>query len=381
MRIGNTFAGGLVLASLWAVIAYADGTQQTERAVTMPTPLIHMTDLYQPPCDPDDHWDLATVYALAKSGRIQLLGVVLDYPLPPDAFGTAPSGAGEPAVQAVAQMNYITGLTVPAVLGASVSFEQVVEGDSKLTVSDAACLDFVVDTLRASPQPVAISVVGSCRNVALAAWKAPDVFREKCRGILLNAGTAMPNPDKPLYQEWNVSLDPDAYRHVFKIPCPVYWLPCFETPARFESARYGSYWSFKQGQVLPHLSQPVQNFLLYALNRSTEQRWLSVLRNSVDENALATQGGFLRNMWCTAGFLHAAGLSVTRKGDVVELSDLPPLDALYHFEPISVDLNENGIEEWKKAPAANGRFIIEVSDAKAYANYMPEALRALLAEL
>lgn len=31
----------------------------------MPVPLIHQTDLFRPHFDPDDHWDLACVFALA----------------------------------------------------------------------------------------------------------------------------------------------------------------------------------------------------------------------------------------------------------------------------------------------------------------------------
>ncbi len=34
-------------------------------------PVIHATDLYHFHCDPDDHWDLATVYALAYLDNIE----------------------------------------------------------------------------------------------------------------------------------------------------------------------------------------------------------------------------------------------------------------------------------------------------------------------
>ena len=33
-------------------------------------PVIHITDLHRPHVDPDDHWDLACVYALAYRGDI-----------------------------------------------------------------------------------------------------------------------------------------------------------------------------------------------------------------------------------------------------------------------------------------------------------------------
>ena len=42
--------------------------------------VVHQTDLYRPHQDPDDHWDLACQYALAKLGRQRLGGILLDYP-------------------------------------------------------------------------------------------------------------------------------------------------------------------------------------------------------------------------------------------------------------------------------------------------------------
>ena len=38
-------------------------------------PLIHITDMYHPPQDPDDHFDLATIAALPE---FDLQGVILD---------------------------------------------------------------------------------------------------------------------------------------------------------------------------------------------------------------------------------------------------------------------------------------------------------------
>jgi hypothetical protein len=37
-----------------------------------PVPMIHATDLFRPHCDPEDHWDLAIVFALAYLGRVDI---------------------------------------------------------------------------------------------------------------------------------------------------------------------------------------------------------------------------------------------------------------------------------------------------------------------
>ena len=74
-----------------------------------PIPLIHTTDLYNPPQDPDDHVDLATVHALPE---LDLQAVILD---PTRKF----LGELDPGFVPVAQMNYLTGRAVPVAAGPS----------------------------------------------------------------------------------------------------------------------------------------------------------------------------------------------------------------------------------------------------------------------
>ncbi|MGX9182146.1 hypothetical protein [Mesorhizobium sp. BHbdii] len=51
--------------------------------------LLHQTELFRPYADPDDHWDLACVYALAAAGLLDLGGVLVDVP-PEDLPGHSP---------------------------------------------------------------------------------------------------------------------------------------------------------------------------------------------------------------------------------------------------------------------------------------------------
>lgn len=46
----------------------------------MSIPVFHETDLFRPHEDPDDHWDLACQFALAKRGLIDFQGVLIDFP-------------------------------------------------------------------------------------------------------------------------------------------------------------------------------------------------------------------------------------------------------------------------------------------------------------
>lgn len=369
-----------------AVLLVAVGIAWVAAAQPAPVPLIHMTDLYHPHCDPDDHWDLATVYALAARQRVRLLGVVVDYPLRRDQGGALPPEVGDPAIQAIAQMNHITSQAVPMVVGSSRNFSQVPGEDGPLAGADRAGVDFLLNTLRTSPEPVAISVVGSCRDIALAGREAPELFREKCRAIYLNAGTGTVDSAKGANKEWNVVLDPAAYAQVFAIPCPVYWLPCFEDMTWAGKgqpfvARHGSYWRFKQGDVLPHLSREAQNFFLYPLSRGTNPKWMACLDAEVDAAALATHGGFDRNMWCTAGFLHLAGLTVKPSGELAEAGAVAAEEVAFRFQPVVLETSAEGVAQWERGDGPNKRFIIDVQDTAHYAERMTAALRALLSAL
>ena len=44
----------------------------------MANKLIHITDLYHPHADPDDHYDLAQVFGLEKLGKLEIMQVLID---------------------------------------------------------------------------------------------------------------------------------------------------------------------------------------------------------------------------------------------------------------------------------------------------------------
>ena len=314
-RIRGGIEGGVVAAILFASAAGRCACAEDAGAI----PTLHVTDLFRPPNDPDDHWDLTTQYALARRGKIGLCGILIDHP------PSAP--VRSPDLWAVAQMNYITGRAVPVMVG---SPRVPAEGEwgTAAAARDLAGVRAFLDRMRQAPRPVTVHVIGSCRDIALALRLEPNLFSNRCAAIYLNAGSGTPDPKQARRLEWNASLEPAAYAALFRAPCPVYWLPCFEVvhpaPADlFRAAEYGSFYRFRQGEILPCLSPRVQNYFLYMFGAggsgganaaSRDPPWLRHLTGPVDAEALAAQNRGERNMWCTAGFLHAAGLSVTGEG-------------------------------------------------------------------
>jgi hypothetical protein len=349
--------------------------------------LIHATDLFRPHADPDDHFDLATVFALAAQGRFELLAVMIDHP--PADFDR------DPDVLAVAQMNRITGLSVPVLTGSPRRLEPAETGRPE-NRQGAAGVMALLRIMRASPLPVAISIVGSCRDVALAGRLEPELFAAKCAGVYLNAGSGTPDRAKAARLEYNVGLDPASYAALFDLPCPLYWLPCFEvapgegTP--FASGEFGTYYRFPQKDVLPRLSPRLQNYFAFMFKQGESDKanqtevealrpnWLRYLEGPREEKLLERQGSQFRNMWSTAGFFHAAGLTVTGDGQFRERDDRAAAP-VHTFDPVRVRCGADGVTEWSPDPRSQSRFLFHVRDSGRYPAAMTAALSTLLGTL
>ena len=77
-------------------------------------PVIHQTDCLHHNAYPDDHWDLASQFALAYTGDIDLKGILIDYPPTADIAG---ADCGDPAIAAVNQLNFMCGQFAPVAVG------------------------------------------------------------------------------------------------------------------------------------------------------------------------------------------------------------------------------------------------------------------------
>jgi len=178
-----------------------------------------------------------------------------------------------------------------------------------------------------------------------------------------------------------VSLAALSYAAIFDIPCPIYWMPCFERMRSGQSVmEYGTHYQFLQREILPHLSPRVQNFFLYMLERKIDQNWLQSLQRPVDQEPLKKHGDLYRHMWCTGGFLHAAGRGVTTDGQIVPLAEMGDR-AVLSFDPISIRCSDRGVTEWKHDPGATNRYIFHVRDLQHYESAMTKALGTLLKNL
>jgi len=382
--IGSVAAG----AAAGLASACKSGAGPGKAAPKPKAALIHATDLFRPHIDPDDHFDLATVFALAAQGRFELQAVMIDHP--------PPGAAVDPDVQAVAQLARITGLAVPVLTGSPRRLDPA-EASLAENREATAAMRALLRLLRESPGPVMISIVGSSRDVALAGRLEPDLFKAKCAGVYLNAGSGTPDRAKAAQLEYNVNLDPVSYAAIFDLPCPVYWLPCFEVApgggVPWSVAEYGTFYRFLQKDLFSRLSPRLQNYFLFMLKQGESERerqteadalrpiWLRSLEGPPDAALLERQGGRWRNMWSTAGFFHAAGLAVTTAGAVGERGDTASDPPVFTLDPIRVRCGADGVTEWTPDSASRGRFIVHIRDKERYAAAMAAALGEVLGSL
>ncbi|MBQ8188115.1 MAG: hypothetical protein IJ037_14790 [Clostridia bacterium] len=336
--------------------------------------LIHITDLYHPHADPDDHFDLAQIFALAKKGDIELCQVIIDWP----AFDFH----GDPALAAVAQMNLLSGRNVPVTVGADIGR---LRGRPELwknaSPEDVKAADRILEILRNSDEKVYITIVGGCLDTAIALARDPDAFREKCAGIVLNAGSGTNTENL----EWNVNLGRVEYSAIFSAPCPIYWNPCFDN-IETGQGRYKTYWKFPMKRVFSEASSRLNAYFIYMLTKNPDGKYLRVLDQAVDETVLTEWGEADRNMWCTGSIFGIAGLTVSMDGEIHPADACA--DPVYSYEPIRVTCDGNGVTTWESLEGtgctddtAAPRYIFRINDEERYAEAMTKALAEILKQL
>ena len=244
--------------------------------------IIHSTDLFHPHADPDYHYDLASLFAIPE---FNIKGVILDM------GAEQAKGCGRPAVE---QMMHVTDRNAPYAIGLSRTLTSRADKALDQPAEFQGAVRMILSVLRDSQEKVVLFTTGSCRDVAAAFNREPELLKAKVRTVYFNIGRG---PNEP-QEECNVGYDPLAYQRIFESGLPIYWCPCFGKD-RFETL-----FEADQTTVVGSCSPVVQNFFDYCLTRSKADP-IAFLKSG--PHPLPTGP---RAMWCTAPMFHAAGRKI-----------------------------------------------------------------------
>ena len=328
-------------------------------------PVVYGTDLFHPHVDPDDHFDLATLFALPE---FDVRAILLDQ---------GDRQLQRPGAIPLRQMLRLTGRQVPFAVGLGRQLATPSDDGRAQSVEFQGAVDLLLKVLRESREPVTLIMAGSVRD-ACAAWnREPALLRQKVGRLYLNIGSAQ---DGRI--EYNVDLDPRAYAGLLRSGLPIYLCCCLPMKAGEPQSEFSTWWHFRQAEVLETAPKGLQAFFIYALQR---------LAPAELDPTKALETDLLpwrhlvwemdRNMWCTAPFLHAAGRTVRRVNGSWTCAQPPPAGAqaesIFTFVPARVEVDDSGkTKTLLNDPNPNVQ-LFKVTAPESYAAAMRDCLREL----
>ena len=339
--------------------------------VTRSVPVIYCTDLFHPHDDPDDHFDLATLYAMPE---LDIKGVVLDQ---------GRKQLERPGRIPVSQMNKITGRNVRAAMGLGDPLKRPDDQALDQPAQFQGAVELIVQTLRTSARPVCIAAAGSVRDLVCAFNREPGLCRTNVAMVLAFIGEASDGT----FQEYNVGLDPHAFVGLMRSGLPVYWVPCFDG-GLWQNRGHASFWRASQRSLLEGASPEVIQYFIYALEKETAEP-LAFLSRPIEPERQARLFAGTRNLWCAAVLGVMSGREVVfdgskwtsvlprSKGAAAVAGRTP----LFGFPEVEVSVSDAGVVTRGKGPGSHKVRRFEVRDSAQYEQGMVEATATLLSSL
>lgn len=332
-------------------------------------PVIYCTDLFHPHDDPDDHFDLAALYALSE---LNVTCIVLDQGV---------KQKEKPGRIPVSQLNWLSGRNVPVVPGLATPLRHPQDAGAEQPAEFQGGVEAILRTLREADRLVTIIAVGSLRDLAAAWNREPNLLRSKVGMLLLFIGEA----SDPEFREYNVGLDPAAFVAVMRSRLPVAWVPCFDGGVG-QNAGHASFWQASHADLLAHAPPPLIQYFIYALEHERAEP-AAFLEQPVNPDRQAKLFAQTRNLWCTAIFGAVAGRRVVERDGRFTSLPAPPDQprtlfadhGVFGFRGLYVEVGDNAIVRLSDKPEAAWIWQFEVRDRERYSRAMTEATAGLLA--
>ena len=353
----------------WLGLSLNNLAANTATAPLPRVPVIYCTDLFHPHDDPDDHFDLATLYALPE---LDVKCIVLDQ---------GDRQAKRPGRIPVSQLNHLTGRNVSCFAGLGAKLRSPEDGAFQQPAEFQGGVEAILRTLREADRLVTFIAVGSVRDIAAAWNREPNLMRSKVSRLVLFIGEA----SKADSREYNVALDPAAFVAVMRSGLPIAWVPCFDG-GLWQNAGHASFWQASQADLLAKAPPPLIQYFIYALEKETTDP-IAFLAQPVNPERQTRLFAPQRNLWCTAIFGAVAGRRVVeRDGHFVSeppaASERPTLGSnhgVFGFRGIGIEVGDDAAVRASDDPKAHWVWQFEVLDRERYARAMTEATAGLLA--
>jgi hypothetical protein len=339
----------IIILALWIDKVVLSAEQISGKSVAR-VPVIYCTDLFHPHDDPDDHFDLATVFAMPE---MDVKVIVLDQ---------GDKQLQRPGSIPVSQMNRITGLKVPAAIGLAKKLKSPQDKALDQSAEFQNGVAMILQTLRDSPVPVMIAAVGSVRDVVAAFNREPELFRAKVGKLMAFIGDA----SHPTFKEYNVELDPQAYIGLMRSGLPVWWVPCFDG-GLWQNKGHASFWKAKHGDILENAPPELIQFFIYALEKEKSDPF-AFLSLPVDAARKAKLFAGVRNLWCTALF------------DVMAWPEDKTENELFGFSKVELFVTENAVIQYGNGKDSHTVMRFEIRNQDKYAEAMTDATAKRLAK-
>jgi len=346
-------------------------------------PVIDITDLYHPPQDPGDNFDLIMPYALPE---IDLRAIILDAteefrhrvanPDRPEHWDHA--GPRDPGIIPVAQLNYIFGRDVPYGIG---PFRRMTSPDD--TLEDVPRFQqrgiaLILETLRASDEPVNVLSFGSARTLAAAYNREPEVLRSKVRRVYLSAGATSPE-----FPEWNILLDPHAIVCLLRSDLPIALYPCGTKDGACAYDRHNSFWLLPDLGFVAHMHPTLRRYLGFAFARAVRMDFLRALDQDLSEGEMQCTYARRHNVWETAVWADVADRRLVRHRDgrhgLVSATAVVPTDTILpnNLRPCTVQAPDDGFYSAALTDGPTNVLLYDRGDPYENETALREALPAL----
>ncbi|GAB5558712.1 MAG: hypothetical protein SynsKO_03590 [Synoicihabitans sp.] len=350
-------------------------------AATPRVPLVHITDLYHPAQDPDDQFDLATVLALPE---IELKAVLLD--VTRKFLIPAPEGwdrPRDPGLVTVKQAAMLRGESIPVAVGPVDPLADEADDASDRPASEQGAIQLLLEVLSAADQPVAISVVGSARILAAALRRDPALVKRQVSAVWLNAGSTVRGE-----LEWNVTLDPVAFRILWRSGVPIRWFPCATENGAFDpQPERGTHWSATHAALVTGLPARWRGWFAYGWTGSDRTDHLAAMTELAQGPEWEKHLADRRSMWSTASLAMAAGRVLARTTEAgwrfLPANEVLPADLEtwpWRLDPIAADVLPDSHIEWNLSSDGSPHRLFGRRSGAEYGEAMAQALNALFME-